>query len=162
MQNGPRNSGKIQKELSNSQMKYELQVQATNRCCLCWISLSLPLSLCHKSRAYICFIYVCISNSNYSTNLTNTSWPRWPRSRPSLAHSFIHMSRRAKQKRHMQFIYCHSLDTPATPNTSGGRPRRWAEQRQLKRCRWRLIGFMPHLCVGANSWNSTHLGSSSC
>lgn len=63
------------------------------------------------------------------------------------------MSRRAKQKRHMQFIYCHSLDTPATPNTSGGRPRRWAGQRQLKRCRWRLIGFMPHLCVGANSWN---------
>lgn len=71
----------------------------------------------------------------------------------SFAHSFIHMSRRAKQKRHMQFIYCHSLDTPATPSTSGGRPRRWAGQRQLKRCRWRLIGFMPHLCVGANSWN---------
>lgn len=71
----------------------------------------------------------------------------------SFAHSFIHMSRRAKQKRHMQFIYCHSLDTPTTPNTSGGRPRRWAGQRQLKRCRWRLIGFMPHLCVGANSWN---------
>lgn len=40
----------------------------------------------------ICFIYVCITNSNYSTNLTNTSWPRrprWPRDAASLIHSYV-------------------------------------------------------------------------
>lgn len=90
---------------------------------------------------------MCITNWIYCKNRTNTtSWPRWPR-RPSFAHSFIcRASARAKQKRHMQFIYSHS---PATPRTAALR----AGQRQLKRCRWRLIGFMPHLCVGANSWN---------